>query len=42
MEMLKNFISYIYQIHHWEVINNDADVYATLRKIMAPEIIKSL
>lgn len=28
--------------NHWEVINNDADVYAALRKIMAPEIIKSL
>lgn len=28
--------------NHWEVINNDADVYAALRKIIAPEIIKSL
>ena len=28
--------------NHWEVINNDAEVYTELRKIMAPEIIKSL
>jgi hypothetical protein len=28
--------------NHWEVINNDADVYAELRKIIAPEIIKTL
>lgn len=28
--------------NHWEVINNDADVYAELVKIIAPEIIQSL
>ena len=28
--------------NHWEVINNDAEVYTSLRKIIAPEIIKDL
>ena len=27
---------------HWGAINNEADVYAELVKIMSPEIIKSL
>lgn len=28
--------------NHWDVINNDAEVFTSLRKIIAPEIIKDL